>query len=170
MAEPRCSKFFAQFESQLFLNCSSLHHVNYHRKHFGNPNRVFAAGRRQVKCTKSVLKHSFAQDIFVTLLQHRVVFFDKNLQLHLHLKPSLNCSYLVRNFWANLSLVVLIKLFLKKEACTILAGQDSGYLIWFSAKGNKRIPNGDNLFENVLRTFEAEILKIFKIIQSQLKN
>ena len=37
------------------------------------------------------------------------MFFNKNLQLQLYLKPSLNCSQLVLNFWANLSLVVLIK-------------------------------------------------------------
>ena len=29
--------------------------------------------------------------------------------------PCLDCSYVVLNFWPNLSLVVLIKLFLKKE-------------------------------------------------------
>ena len=33
-----------------------------------------------------------------------VVSFNKILQLHLHLRPSLNCSLLVLNFWANLSL------------------------------------------------------------------
>ena len=38
--------------------------------------------------------------------------FSKNLKLHLHPKPHLICSKLVLNFWTNLSLVVLIKLFL----------------------------------------------------------
>ena len=66
----------------------------------------------------SVLKHRFEQEIRITLLQHRVVFFNKNLQLHLHLKQSLDCSSLVLNVLANLSLVVLIKLFLlRKKAC-----------------------------------------------------
>ena len=48
-----------------------------------------------------------------------VVFFSKNFQLHLNLKPSLNCSLLVLNFWANLSLVVLIKIIVQiiKKAC-----------------------------------------------------
>ena len=73
-----------------------------------NSNRVLPAAGSKL----SVLKHSFAQEILVTILQHRIVFFNKNLQLHLHLKPSLDCSQLILNFWANLSLVVLIKLFL----------------------------------------------------------
>ena len=55
-----------------------------------NPNRVLPAAGSKL----SVLKHSFAQVILVTLLQHRAVFFNKNLQLHLHLKPSLNCSFI----------------------------------------------------------------------------
>ena len=38
--------------------------------------------------------------------------------------PSLDCSYVVLNFWPNLSLVVLIKLFLlliKKKACIAIS-------------------------------------------------
>ena len=53
-----------------------------------NPNRVLPAAGSKL----GVLKHSFAQEILVTILKHGVVFFNKNLQLHLHLKPSLNCS------------------------------------------------------------------------------
>ena len=37
------------------------------------------------------------------------MFFNKNFQLNLHLKPSLDCSLLVLNFWANSYKVVLIK-------------------------------------------------------------
>ena len=57
---------FSQFEPQLFLNSSCFHHVSYRRKHVGNPNRVLLAAGRKF----SVLKHSFAQEILVTLLQH----------------------------------------------------------------------------------------------------
>ena len=40
-------------------------------------------------------------------MQHQsCCIFNINLQLHLPLKPSLNCSWLVLNFGANLSLVV----------------------------------------------------------------
>ena len=46
----------------------------------------------------NVLKSSFAQEILVILLQHRVVFFNRNLQLHLYLKTSLDCPKLVLNF------------------------------------------------------------------------
>ena len=35
--------------------------------------------------------------------------------------PSLDCSYVVLNFWPNLSLVVLTKLFLQKQACVCFA-------------------------------------------------
>ena len=75
----------------------------------GNPNRVLPAAGSKLSVLKPGLKHGFAQEILVTLLEHRVVFCNKNLQLHLHLEPSLKCSLLVLNFWANLSLVVLIK-------------------------------------------------------------
>ena len=56
-----------------------------------------------------------------------IVFCNKHLQLHLSPKPSLDFSYLVLSFWANLSLVVLAKLFLenKKRVFYIL------YLILF---------------------------------------
>ena len=37
----------------------------------------------------------------------------KNFQLHLNLKPRLNCSYLVPNFGANWSIVLIKLLFLK---------------------------------------------------------
>ena len=47
----------------MFLNCSSFHHVN-------------SAGSKL-----SVLKHRFVKEILVTLLQHRVVFFNKKKQL-----------------------------------------------------------------------------------------
>ena len=40
----------------------------------------------------SVLKDSFMQEVLVSVLQHRVVFSNRNLQLHLDLKPSLDCS------------------------------------------------------------------------------
>ena len=63
--------------------------MSYHRKHVGNPNRVLPAADSEL----SLLKHSFAQEILVTLLQHRVLFFNKNLQLNLHLKLSVKCSY-----------------------------------------------------------------------------
>ena len=70
-----------------------------------NPNRVFPVAGIKL----SVLKHSFAQEIVdvVIILHHRVAFFNKNSPLHLFLKPSLDFSYLILKFWANLSLVVL---------------------------------------------------------------
>ena len=42
-----------------------------------DPNRVLPAAGSKL----SVLKHSFAQEILVTILQHRVVFFNINLQV-----------------------------------------------------------------------------------------
>ena len=97
----------------MFLNCS-FHHVSLISP--ANMLEIQIGFLPAAGSKLGVLKHSFAQEIFVTLLQHRVMFFNKNLQLHLHLKPSLKCSLLVLNFWANLSFVVLIKLFLYKKS------------------------------------------------------
>ena len=56
----------------MFLNC--FHHVSYRHKHVDvKSNRVLPA----VGSKLSVLKHSFAQQILVTILQHCVVFFNK---------------------------------------------------------------------------------------------
>ena len=43
-------------------------------KHVGNPNRVLLPAGS--KLSVYVLKHSFAQEIIVTLMQHQVVFFN----------------------------------------------------------------------------------------------
>ena len=53
--------------NSVFLNYSCFHNVSYHRKHVGNPNRVLPAAKTQ-----------FCAKILVTLLQHRVVFFNRN--------------------------------------------------------------------------------------------
>ena len=65
----------------MFLNCSCFSSFSCHGKNVSYPNRVLPAAG----CKLSVLKHSFAQEIIVTLMQHSVVFFSKNLQLHLYL-------------------------------------------------------------------------------------
>ena len=44
------------------------------------------------------------------------VKFEKNNFAFMIPNPSLDCSCVVLNFWPNLSLVVLIKLFFKKKA------------------------------------------------------
>ena len=73
-----CSSLFASIASVIAANMLIL-----------NANRVFPAAGVKL----SVLKHNFAQEIVVIILQHRVVFFfHKHFLLHLFLKPSLNCS------------------------------------------------------------------------------
>ena len=43
-------------------------------KHVGNPNRVLPPAGS--KLSVYVLKHSFSQEIIVTLMQHQVAFFN----------------------------------------------------------------------------------------------
>ena len=72
MAEPRCSQVFAQLEPQLFLFPSrQLSPQNMLVIQIGV---LLPAGNKL-----SVLKHSFAQEILVTLLQHGVCVFQEKL-------------------------------------------------------------------------------------------
>ena len=49
--------------------------------------------------------------------EQNIIIFLREVNFALMIpNPSLDCSYVVLNFWPNLSLVVLIKLFLYKKS------------------------------------------------------
>ena len=65
-----------------FKNKNSLRTIEAQivQKLKNNEARPKFTGSYKKKACTCTLKHSFAQEIIVTLLQHRVLFFNKNIK------------------------------------------------------------------------------------------
>ena len=59
---------FKQFEPQMFLNCFCFHHISYHRKHVGNPNRVLPAVSSKLSVLNKCTKTQFCDRLFCNIV------------------------------------------------------------------------------------------------------
>ena len=112
--------FFRKFQPQLFLSCSYFQvlirtTVKNNSKNIPNIPNLWLSSQINRKYRRSIDLNIWSISTLDTVdfeENNRTILLRKTNFAFMIPNPSLDCSYVILNFWANLSLVVLIKLFL----------------------------------------------------------